>query len=59
MTYLRDESKVIYKAKKGEETRTFAALEWLAFLLHIVVSVHYSKCALTVYKRINHFCSSH
>ena len=30
MTYLRDESKVIYKAKKGGETKTFAALEWLA-----------------------------
>jgi hypothetical protein len=30
MTYLRDESKVIYKAKKGGETKTFDALEWLA-----------------------------
>jgi len=30
MTYLRDESKVIYKAKKGGETKNFDALEWLA-----------------------------
>ena len=30
MTCLRDESKVIYKAKKGREKKTFAALEWLA-----------------------------
>jgi hypothetical protein len=30
MTYLRDESKVIYKAKKGRETKTFDALKWLA-----------------------------
>jgi hypothetical protein len=30
MTYLRDESKVIYKAKKGGETKTFKSLEWLA-----------------------------
>jgi len=30
MTYLRDESKVIYKAKKGGETKTFDALDWLA-----------------------------
>ena len=30
MTYMREESKVIYKAKKGGETKTFDALEWLA-----------------------------
>jgi hypothetical protein len=30
MTYLRDEAKVVYKAKKGRETKTFDACEWLA-----------------------------
>jgi hypothetical protein len=29
-TYLRDEAKVVYKAKKGRETKTFDACEWLA-----------------------------
>ena len=30
MTYLRDEAKVVYKAKKGREMKTFDASEWLA-----------------------------
>ena len=30
MTYVRDESKVIYQSKDGKEEKTFDALEWLA-----------------------------
>ena len=30
MTYLRDESKVLYQSKDGNKTKTFDALEWLA-----------------------------
>jgi len=30
MTYIREEGKVIYKSKKGNQTKTFDALEWLA-----------------------------
>jgi len=30
MTYLRDESKVVYQSKNGKETKDFAVLEWLA-----------------------------
>jgi len=30
MTYLRDESKVVYQSKDGNRTKTFDALEWLA-----------------------------
>jgi len=30
MTYLRDEATVVYRAKKGRETKTFGACEWLA-----------------------------
>jgi hypothetical protein len=30
MTCLQDESKVIYKDKKGGETKIFVSLEWLA-----------------------------
>ncbi len=30
MTYVRDESKVIYQSKDGKEDKTFDALEWLA-----------------------------
>ena len=30
MTYLRDEATVVYKAKKGYETKIFDAHEWLA-----------------------------
>jgi hypothetical protein len=30
VTYLRDESKVIYQSKDGKQTETFDALEWLA-----------------------------
>jgi len=30
MTYLRNEATVVYKAKKGRETKTFDACEWLA-----------------------------
>ena len=30
MTYVQDESKVIYQSKDGKEEKTFEALEWLA-----------------------------
>ena len=30
MTYVRDESKVIYLSKDSKEKKTFDALEWLA-----------------------------
>ena len=30
MTYVRDESKVIYRAKDGKEEKMFEALEWIA-----------------------------
>jgi hypothetical protein len=30
MTYLRDESKVLYQSKDAKQTKTFDALEWLA-----------------------------
>jgi hypothetical protein len=30
MTYLRDESKVLYQSKDAKQNRTFNALEWLA-----------------------------
>ncbi len=30
MTYLRDESKVVYQSKDAKQTKTFDALEWLA-----------------------------
>jgi len=30
MTYLKDESKVLYQSKDGNKTKTFDALEWLA-----------------------------
>ncbi len=30
VTYLRDEATVLYKAKKGPETKNFDAHEWLA-----------------------------
>jgi hypothetical protein len=30
MTYLRDESKVLYQSKEAKQNRTFDALEWLA-----------------------------
>ena len=30
MTYVKDESKVIYQSKDGKEEKTFDALEWLA-----------------------------
>ena len=30
MTYLRDESKVVYQGKDAKKTKTFDALEWLA-----------------------------
>ena len=30
MTYIPDESKVVYKSKDAKEERTFDALEWLA-----------------------------
>jgi len=28
--FIREEGKVIYKSKKGNQTKTFDALEWLA-----------------------------
>jgi hypothetical protein len=30
MTYIQDESKVLYQSKDGKEEKTFEALEWLA-----------------------------
>jgi hypothetical protein len=30
MTYIREESKVIYQSKDGKEEKDFDALEWLA-----------------------------
>ena len=30
MTYLRDESKVLYQSKDAKQSKTFDALEWLA-----------------------------
>ena len=30
MTYLRDESKVVYQSKDAKQTKIFDALEWLA-----------------------------
>ena len=30
MTYLRDESRVLYQSKDAKQTETFDALEWLA-----------------------------
>jgi hypothetical protein len=30
MTYLRDESKIVYQSKDAKQTKTFNALEWLA-----------------------------
>jgi hypothetical protein len=30
MTYIREESKVIYKSKDGRQQKAFDALEWLA-----------------------------
>lgn len=30
MTYLPDESKIVYKSKDGKKETTFDALEWLA-----------------------------
>ena len=30
MTYIREESKVVYQSKDGKERKTFDALEWLA-----------------------------
>jgi hypothetical protein len=35
MTYLRDESKVVYQSKDGKQTKTFDALEWLALLNNV------------------------
>ena len=36
MTYLRDESKVLYQSKDAKQTKTFDALEWLAAMCRIV-----------------------
>ena len=30
MTYLRDESKVVYQSKDAKQTKIFDALEWLS-----------------------------
>ena len=32
MTYIQDESKVIYQSKGGKNTKTFDAIEWLAVM---------------------------
>ena len=39
MTYQRDEAKVIYKAKKSRETKTFDVLEWLAAMCSVCPTV--------------------
>ena len=38
MTYLPDESKVVYRSKDGKREKTFDALEWLAVMCSHVPS---------------------
>jgi hypothetical protein len=38
MTYLPDESKVIYRSKDGKSLKTFDALEWLAAMFSHVTN---------------------
>ena len=43
MTYLPDESKVVYRSKDGKSEKTFDALEWLAAMCSHVPSKGYRK----------------
>ena len=49
MTYIPDESKVVYKSKDAKEERTFDALEWFAAMASHVPNkgeqmVRYGAC---------------
>jgi hypothetical protein len=69
MTCLQDESKVIYKDKKGGETKIFVALEWLTAMCSHVPNwgeqmVRYygfysNVCRGNRQKEKNRYCNSH